>query len=61
MSQKYVSDDLYKEGIFTDDDYEILTNVLRKVKPKEDINSAKRKNKKKNDMNLEWGEYDYGI
>ena len=50
---KYVSDDLYKEGIFTDDDYEIATNVLRKVKPKEDINNSKRKNKKKNDMNLE--------
>lgn len=42
---KYVSKDLYKAGVFTDDDSEIATNALRKVKPKEE----NEKNKKKSD------------
>ena len=33
---KYVSEDLYKAGVFTDDDSEIATNALRKVKQKEE-------------------------
>lgn len=48
---KIVSDDLYKNGIFTDDENEIANNIARKVKPKEEINSEKTK--KKNDMNLQ--------
>ena len=48
---KIVSDDLYKNGIFTDDEFEIATNIARKVQlPKEDTD--KWKIKKKNDMNL---------
>ena len=31
---KIVSDDLYKNGIFTDDENEIANNIARKVKPK---------------------------
>ena len=34
---KIVSDDLYKNGIFTDDENEIANNIARKVKPKENI------------------------
>ena len=48
---KIVSDDLYKNGIFTDDENEIATNIVRKVKPKDEINSEKTK--KKNDMKLQ--------
>lgn len=48
---KYVSDDLHKAGIFSDDEFEIATNVARKVKPKEEINPW-TVNRKKNDMNL---------
>lgn len=48
---KYVSDDLHKAGIFSDDESEIATNVARKVKPKEEINPW-TVNRKKNDMNL---------
>ena len=44
---KIVSDDLYKNGIFTDDENEIANNIYRKVKPKEEIID---KNKKKNNM-----------
>ena len=47
---KIVSDDLYKNGIFTDDENEIANNIYRKVKPKADILSKKAK--KKNDYNL---------
>ncbi|HJJ15044.1 MAG TPA: plasmid recombination protein [Clostridiaceae bacterium] len=43
-----VSDDLYKNGIFTDDENEIANNIARKVKPKDEINNAKN-NRKKND------------
>ncbi len=42
---KIVSDDLYKNGIFTDDENEIANNIARKVKPKENIEQAKNKNK----------------
>ena len=41
---KIVSDDLYKNGIFTDDENEIANNIVRKVKPKENIEQAKNKN-----------------
>ena len=47
---KVVSDDLYRNGIFTDDDNEITTNIARKVKLKENIEQAK--NKKKNNFEL---------
>ena len=45
---KNVSDDLYKNGIFDDNDREIATNVYRKVKTVDEINKS-RDNKKKND------------
>ena len=45
---KIVSDDLYKNGIFTDDDNEIANNIARKVKPKDEMNKDKN-NRKKND------------
>ena len=48
---KIVSDDLYKNGIFTDDENEITNNIARKVRPKEEINNAKN-NRKKNDIRL---------
>ena len=43
---KIVSDDLYKNGIFTDDENEIANNIARKVKPKDEMN--KDKNNRKN-------------
>ena len=43
---KIVSDDLYKNGIFTDDENEIANNIARKIKPKENIEQAKNKKKK---------------
>ena len=46
---KIVSDDLYKNGIFTDDENEIANNIDRKVKPKDEINNNKNK-RKKNDV-----------
>ena len=47
---KYVSDDLYKNGIFDDNDNEIANNILRKVTiPDKNKNN---KLKKKNDFNL---------
>ena len=45
---KYISDDLYKNGIFTDDENEIVNNIARKVKPKDEFNKDKN-NRKKND------------
>ena len=45
---KIVSDDLYKNGIFTDDENEIANNITRKVKPKDEINNNKN-NRKKNE------------
>ena len=47
---KIVSDDLYKKGIFTDDENEISNNIARKIKPKENLEQAK--NKKKNNFEL---------
>ena len=47
---KIVSDDLYKNGIFDNNDNEIANNIYRKVSiPTE---SKQNKNKKKNDFNL---------
>ena len=46
---KIVSDDLYKNGIFTDDENEIANNIARKVKPKEELEN---KSKKKNNYEL---------
>lgn len=43
---KYVSEDLHKAGVFSDDDFEIATNAFRKVKPKEEL---QEKEQKKND------------
>ena len=47
---KIVSDDLYRNGVFTDDENEIANNIARKVKPKEDIQQTK--NKKKDNFEL---------
>ncbi len=46
---KIVSDDLYQNGIFTDDENEIANNIYRKAKPKEDITD---KSKKRNNFEL---------
>ena len=43
---KIVSDDLYKNGIFTDDENEIANNIARKIKPKYEMNNAKNNRKK---------------
>ena len=40
---KYVSDDLHKAGVFTDDDFDIATNAYRKVKPKEEKDNTQEK------------------
>jgi hypothetical protein len=45
---KYVSDDLYKNGIFDDNDNEIANNVKRKVKSTDEISNLKDR-KKNND------------
>ncbi len=42
---KIISDDLYKNDIFTDDENEIANNIAKKVRPKEE---QENKNKKKN-------------
>ena len=47
---KIVSDDLYKNGIFTDDESEIANNIARKIKPKKNIEQTI--NKKKNNFEL---------
>ena len=44
---KYVSDDLYKNGVFGDNDNEIANNVRRKEKTTDEI--ANLKDRKKND------------
>ena len=50
QNYKIVSDDLYKNGIFDDNDNEIANNILRKITiPDENKNN---KLKKKNDFNL---------
>ena len=46
---KIVSDDLYKNGIFIDDENEIANNIARKVRPKEELEN---KSKKKNNYEL---------
>lgn len=46
--EKYISDDLYKNGIFDDNDNEIANNVRRKVKTVDEINQYKVR-KKNND------------
>ena len=46
---KAVSDDLYKNGIFTDDENEIANNIARKVRPKEE---EENKSKKRNNYEL---------
>ena len=43
---KYVSEDLHKAGIFSDNDFEIATNALRKIKPKEENEKKKEKSDK---------------
>ena len=43
---KYVSEDLHKSGIFSDDDFEITTNAFRKVKPKEEVAEKDQKKEK---------------
>ena len=47
---KYVSDDLYKNGIFDDNDNEIANNIARKVKTLDEINNSKNSRKKSNDI-----------
>ena len=47
---KIVSNDLYKNGIFDNNDNEIANNIARKVKPKQDIEQTK--NKKKDNFEL---------
>lgn len=43
---KYVSDDLYKNGIFDDNDNEIANDITRKVKTEDEIKVSKLKKKK---------------
>lgn len=50
---KYVSEDLYKAGVFTDDDSEIATNALRKVKQKEEKEKEIRQMDNKKIVKLE--------
>ncbi len=45
---KNVSEDLYKNGIFDDNDREIATAVFRKVKTVDEINNNSKNDKKKN-------------
>ncbi len=50
---KIVSDDLYKNGIFTDDENEIANNMARRVTPrKEEKENPWSVNRKKDDNNL---------
>ena len=46
---KYVSDNLYKNGIFDDNDNEIANDISRKVKTLDEINNCKNSRKKNND------------
>ena len=46
---KYVSDDLYKNGIFDDNDNEIANDIARKVKTIDEINNSKNNRKRNND------------
>ena len=47
---KYVSDDLYKNGIFDDNDNRIVNDVARKIRPTNELNNTN--SKKKNNMEL---------
>ena len=47
---KIVSDDLYKNGIFDNNDNEIANNIYRKIKPKENIEQTR--NNMKNNFEL---------
>lgn len=47
---KYVSDDLYKNGIFDDNDNRIVNDGARKIKPADELNNTN--GKKKNNMEL---------
>ena len=47
---KIVSDDLYKNGIFDDNDNEIANDIARKVKTVDEINNSKNTRKKNNDI-----------
>ena len=47
---KYVSDDLYKNGIFDDNDNRIVNDVSRKIRPADELDNTKTK--KKNNMEL---------
>ncbi len=47
---KYVSDDLYKNGVFDDNDNRIVNDVARKIKPADELNNTNIK--KKNNMEL---------
>ena len=49
---KYVSEDLYKNGIFDDNDKEIADNVRRKVKTMDEINISKDIKKKNKDISI---------
>ena len=51
QNYKIVSDDLYKNGIFDDNDNEIANNILRKVTISDE--NKNNKLKKKNDFNLD--------
>ena len=45
---KYVSDDLYRNGIFDDNDNEIANDIARKVKTVDEINNSKNNRKRNN-------------
>ena len=47
---KYISDDLYKNGIFDDNDNRIVNDVARKIKSADELNNTNIK--KKNNMEL---------
>ena len=47
---KYVSDDIYKNGIFDDNDNRIVNAVARKIRPTDELNNTNIK--KKNNMKL---------
>ena len=47
---KYVSDDLYKNGVFDDNDNRIVNDVARKIRPTDELNNTNIK--KKNNMEL---------
>lgn len=47
---KYVSDDLYRNGIFDDNDNRIVNDISRKIKPADELNNNNIK--KKNNMEL---------